>query len=346
MSKDISIETYISQLVKLQQSSQKITPDLLKEIALECGISQDEWNQLQQDAQNHYINGESHFKYQNYKDAISSFEKSLKIAPFHEGSLLGMSKSYQQLHQVKNLKIDKNLAINYAQNLLEVSPGHDVASRIIAQLNQKTQISFNYALVLIITFVLMAGIGLVGLSLIRSKPQPQAVSLKNQDAKAPESKEQQKLYNELIREKEIVASKWAQVSNVIQRRNDLLDRSLGLIKSTEYFEHELIDQLLAAKEKAQSIVNFEDEKALKDYLTKQKAFDQQLNKFLETLQNPALNSSKMYRDLQFQLERSENRIAIERKRYNEAVREYNTKTQQIPYNQLKFKPLPYFKVKQ
>ena len=162
MPKDISIETYISQLVKLQQSTQNITPELLKEIALECGISPDEWNQLQQDAQNHFINGESHFKYQNYKDAITSFKKSLKIAPFHEGSLLGMAKSYQQLHQIKSFKIDKNLAINYAQKLLEVSPGHDVASRIMAQLNQKTQISFNYVLVLIITFLLMVGIGFSG----------------------------------------------------------------------------------------------------------------------------------------------------------------------------------------
>lgn len=341
MPKDISIEAYITQLVKLQQSSQKITPEFLKEIALECGVSLTEWNQLQQEAQNHYLNGESHYKYQNHKEAIASFEKCLQINPFDPGSLLGMAKTYQQLYQIRNTKINKTLSINYAQKLLEISPGHDAASQIIAQLSQKILRTYNYVLIFTIAVVLVAGMTLLSINLIQNKPQNQAITLQNQ-ATTKADPEQQKLYNELIQKKEEVASKWAQVLNVTQRRNDLLDKTIGLIKSSQHFEEEMIDKLLSAKENVKPVANIEDQNSLKDYFQKQKIFDQQLNKFLEALQNPAFNSEKMYQDLQFQLERSENRIAIERKRYNEAIRDYNIKIQQIPYKQLNFRALPYF----
>ena len=141
-------------------------------------------------------------------------------------------------------------------------------------------------------------------------------------------------YNSLVSKEEKATSAWAQVENVYQRRADLIPNLVATVKGYAAHENETFLAVTEARNNATSI---KVENLSKDEIAKfQKAQDglgQALGRLIAIGEAyPDLKASDNFRDLQAQLESSENRIALERNKFNETVRAYNVATRRFPSN--------------
>jgi LemA protein len=144
-------------------------------------------------------------------------------------------------------------------------------------------------------------------------------------------------YNELQGLDEQVKGAWAEVQNQYQRRADLIPNLVATVKGASQFEQETLQKVIEARAQATSIKI--DAQALNDPATFKKFEDAQrnlsgaLSRLLAVAeQYPDLKANQNYRDLQAQLEGTENRIAVARKRYVESVTIYNTGVRSFPNN--------------
>lgn len=141
--------------------------------------------------------------------------------------------------------------------------------------------------------------------------------------------------NSLVDDRENVRKAWANVESQYQRRADLIPNLVNTVKGAANFEQETLTAVIEARSKATSIqLNAED---LDDPATMQRFQQAQgelsgaLSRLLVTVeQYPELKANANFRDLQVQLEGTENRIATERNRYNEVVSTFNGKVQKFP----------------
>lgn len=135
---------------------------------------------------------------------------------------------------------------------------------------------------------------------------------------------------------EDVKAKWAQVENQYQRRSDLIGNLVETVKGAANFEKSTLTDVINARAKATSIQvdpnNLSPEK-LKEFQAAQGELSQALGRLMVVNENyPDLKSNENFLKLQDELAGTENRIALERKNYNESVKDYNVKTRQFPNN--------------
>ena len=144
-------------------------------------------------------------------------------------------------------------------------------------------------------------------------------------------------YNTLQAQDEAADAAWAEVVNQYQRRADLIPNLANTVKG--YVKHE--EQVLVAVTEARARVgsinmtaaDATDEAKLKAYAQAQSELGSAIGRLLVVTENyPQLKADQNFRDLQAQLEGTENRIALARNRYIEAVRIYNTGVRQFPQN--------------
>ncbi|MFO7800211.1 MAG: LemA family protein, partial [Rhodohalobacter sp.] len=130
---------------------------------------------------------------------------------------------------------------------------------------------------------------------------------------------------------------WAQVENQYQRRADLIPNLVSTVRGAANFEQETITQVIEARSRATSI-NLEagdlnDPQALQQFDQAQQQLSGALSRLLVTVERyPELTATQNFRDLQTQLEGTENRISTERMRFNRAAQEYNTSIRRFPAN--------------
>ena len=144
------------------------------------------------------------------------------------------------------------------------------------------------------------------------------------------------VYNTLVAREEGVTSAWAQVENVYQRRADLVPNLVSTVKGFAAHEKDVLQGVVDARSKvsqmninAGDIVN--DPAALQRFQEVQGQLSSSLSRLLVTVERyPELKSSQNFLALQTQLEGTENRIAVERRRFNEAARAFNTFRRQFP----------------
>lgn len=156
-------------------------------------------------------------------------------------------------------------------------------------------------------------------------------------------------YNRLVQLDEAVKSAWAQVENVYQRRADLIPNLVETVKGARDFERETLTAVVEARAKVGQ-VRFSGVPDTQSFAQFQKAQDElssALSRLLVVVERyPELKATEAFRDLQAQLEGTENRIAVERKRFNEAAQAYNTYRRRFPQvlvaNLLGFPERPYF----
>ena len=158
-------------------------------------------------------------------------------------------------------------------------------------------------------------------------------------------------YNSLVEQEQQVNQAWAQVENQYQRRADLIPNLVNTVKGYTTHEEETLTKVVEARAKATSItLNADnlDEETLAKYQQAQGELSGALKSLLAVTEAyPDLKANEIFLNLQAQLEGTENRIATERKRYTEAVAEFNTSIKKFPTNiyagWFGFKEKPQFK---
>src|SRR5438046_5747201 len=141
--------------------------------------------------------------------------------------------------------------------------------------------------------------------------------------------------NQLVVAEQNVNEKWAQVQNVYQRRADLVPNLVETVKGFATQERTVLEERTKARASATSIQltpqALNDTKALERFQAAQSQLSGALSRLLVTVERyPDLKSNQNFLALQSQLEGTENRIAQERRKYNEAVRDYNTRVRLFP----------------
>ncbi len=144
-------------------------------------------------------------------------------------------------------------------------------------------------------------------------------------------------YNDIQRSDEQVKSAWSEVLNQYQRRADLIPNLVNTVKGFAAQEQQVLIQVTEARSRVGSIQAtpelLNDEAAFRRFQQAQAGMTSALSRLLLVAENyPQLKSDANFRDLQAQLEGTENRIAVARNRYIKAVQEYNVLIRQFPVN--------------
>jgi LemA protein len=144
-------------------------------------------------------------------------------------------------------------------------------------------------------------------------------------------------YNRLQAEDEQVKAGWAEVLNQYQRRNDLVPNLVNTVKGYAAHEREVLTRVTEARAKVGSVVAtpelVNDPEAFARFSAAQAEMTSALSRLLVVAENyPQLKADAGFRDLQAQLEGTENRITVARNRYIEAVRTFNTTVRSFPSN--------------
>src|SRR5215475_1957517 len=162
-------------------------------------------------------------------------------------------------------------------------------------------------------------------------------------------------YNSLVQLDQATQAQWGQVENVYQRRADLVPNLVNTVKGAANFEKDTLTAVTEARAKVgqvtqgamQNVIN--DPAAFQRFEQAQAGLSSALSRLMVVAENyPVLKATQGFRDLQVQLEGTENRITVERQRFNDAARDFNTKRESFPtviiagFFGNKFAPKPYF----
>jgi LemA protein len=143
-------------------------------------------------------------------------------------------------------------------------------------------------------------------------------------------------YNTMVSRDEAVDAGWAQVENVYQRRADLIPNLVNTVKGYASHERETLEGVIEARSKATSVnVNPENlnEQSLQQFQQAQAGLSSALSRLMVVVERyPDLKANQSFLDLQAQLEGTENRIAVERRKFNESAQSFNTYIRTFPKN--------------
>jgi LemA protein len=158
-------------------------------------------------------------------------------------------------------------------------------------------------------------------------------------------------YNQMVTMKQGVEAQWGNVETTYQRRMDLIPNFVNTVKGAANFEQQTLTQVIEARAKATSVKidpTKMTEQNLAQFQQAQSELSSSLSRLMVVVERyPELKATQNYRDLQVTLEGTENRIATERRKFNEVVLSYNGYIKRFPQNVLAgifgFQEKPYFK---
>jgi LemA protein len=160
-------------------------------------------------------------------------------------------------------------------------------------------------------------------------------------------------YNGLVTSEQAVEAQWGQVQNVYQRRADLIPNLVASVKGAANFEQSTLTQVIEARSRVgqvsaqatQEILN--DPQKFQQFQQAQDGLSSALSRLMVVVERyPDLKAVAGFRDLMVQLEGTENRVAVERRSFNQVAQEYNTRVHKFPAalfaSMFGFQPKPYF----
>ena len=161
-------------------------------------------------------------------------------------------------------------------------------------------------------------------------------------------------YNSMVSQEEAVGTAWSNVENQYQRRADLIPNLVNTVKGYAAHEKETFDAVVSARAKAtQTTVSIDDltPEKMAAYQRAQGEIGSALSRLLAVTENyPELKANENFQTLQAQLEGTENRISVERRKFNEVAKAYNTSIRRFPRNILAgmfgFEKRPYFEAQE
>lgn len=157
-------------------------------------------------------------------------------------------------------------------------------------------------------------------------------------------------YNTMVTQDEGVKTAWSQVENQYQRRMDLIPNLVNTVKGYATHEKETLEGVVSARAKATKTTidpSNLNEESMKKFQAAQGELSSALSRLMLVIERyPDLKANQNFSELQAQLEGTENRISVERKRFNETAQSYNTYIRSFPTNVLAgmfgFQPKAYF----
>ena len=162
-------------------------------------------------------------------------------------------------------------------------------------------------------------------------------------------------YNSLVQLDQQTQSQWAQVETAYQRRNDLIPNLVATVKGAAKFEQDTLTAVTEARAKVgqvtpQAVENITtNPAAMQRFQDAQVGLGSALSRLMVVVEKyPELKATKNFQDLQFTLDQTENRIGVERRKYNEAAEAFNTRREKFPtvliagFFGSKFQPKVYF----
>ena len=158
------------------------------------------------------------------------------------------------------------------------------------------------------------------------------------------------VYNSLVTQDESVKTAWRQVENQYQRRLDLIPNLVNTVKGYASHERETLEGVINARANATKTTidpSNLNEETMKQFQAAQGELSNALSRLMVVVERyPDLKANQNFLELQAQLEGTENRISVERKRFNETAQSYNTNIRSFPTNILAgmfgFQPKAYF----
>lgn len=143
-------------------------------------------------------------------------------------------------------------------------------------------------------------------------------------------------YNNMVKKDENCTNAWANVENAYQRRADLIPNLVKTVQGAANYEKGTLEAVINARSKATSVqVNANDlsEASIAQFQKAQDELSSALSRLMVVVERyPDLKANQNFLELQAQLEGTENRIAVERNKFNEVVKEYNTYIRKFPNN--------------
>lgn len=134
-------------------------------------------------------------------------------------------------------------------------------------------------------------------------------------------------YNGIVSKHENISAKWAQVENQLQRRNDLIPNLVNTVKGYAAHEKTVFEEITAARSQWSNATGTEEK------VKAASVVDSALSRLLMVVENyPDLKADQTFLRLMDELSGTENRISVERMRYNETVRDFNTTIRMFPGN--------------
>ncbi|MBU0741823.1 LemA family protein [bacterium] len=146
-------------------------------------------------------------------------------------------------------------------------------------------------------------------------------------------------YNAVVGQQEDVEGQWGNVQNVYQRRADLIPNLVETVKGYAAHERETLEAVINARARATQVSaeitpeTLNDPQFLQQFQQAQDGLSQALGRLMVVIERyPDLKANQNFLELQNQLEGTENRIAVERRRFNDMARDYNTTIRRFPTN--------------
>lgn len=143
-------------------------------------------------------------------------------------------------------------------------------------------------------------------------------------------------YNSMVTKDEAVTGQWSQVENVYQRRADLIPNLVNTVKGYAAHERETLEGVVNARAKATSTTidpSKLNAESIKQFAAAQDGLSSALSKLMLVVERyPDLKANQNFLELQSQLEGTENRITVERQKFNESAKDYNTFIRKFPKN--------------
>ena len=294
------IEDYVAKMLEVQkeQFEKPLSLKELKEIAFSVGMSESDWQASQQVMEQHLRNGKGHVRNKNWQDAVTELKQAVAINPYHEEGLYNLAVSYHELYRKSGSDFYKKEAKSTADRVLKnQDTALDSAAITLLKSIRNTESEFGNKKkgILIIAGAIVGGIALLFLLILWGTSA--SVGSKANGLEQLQVK---------------VEQNWAQVENVYQRRETLIPQIVNLAKSASKYDVTKLNELQRKRQELNPANRDE-------YRKKQEEITRALTELMANMEGNA----QTMRDIQVQVEGSENRIRVEWKKYNDVVAEFN-----------------------
>ena len=132
------LEDYVAKIMEIQDRRRDLplTGEELREIALQLGMSEDDWQAVEEAAEGYLTRGLGFIKYENWPDAIEELEQAVVLKPGHLEALFGLATAYQRKWEKTGNQPDRDKAEEYADRVLAINPAHDPSLKLISDLKK------------------------------------------------------------------------------------------------------------------------------------------------------------------------------------------------------------------